>query len=743
MVRLHTTLLNDGNGDTADLLPGCWLRVSSSGLWYQTDAKGVLNILLQTDDATIHHFAADMYRPANASSTKGTGERNLSDPILDPTNKVIPKLEGIQTADDVRGLKKPDGTPLLPDDISDGDAKGAAEAFKKLVASAKDVQTKDKVRLQAYHAAITSPEGRAVAAEGIVPFGFWDDIGDWFAGAWKWLTDVAEDVWDWTCELVGDVWHFVLKIGEEIYNIALNTVTSIVKGIIWVFKKIGAFIKDVIEFIGFLFEWGDILDATDSVAAGFNAALDYGEELLGSKNMDAHKWLEDVRTTVLENLSNLHSNDYEGARAGGDNTAARLADNANVNNEDEDDDQVKAGVTYNWSTYYFTYGGGPTNAVLHSDSLGTTDSTEEKVVKLWDDVQGEVEIITKTVVKVAKDLVEFLNPSNYSVHDLINKIDGDLVNGMIDALEKLVDILFDALTVGISLVRELANKVIDIPVITWLWKNVIARGRPLTLLNFCALLIAITTTVLYKAKKKRAPPKLKDRLTKDTFSKYVNDQGDTTLASDILGFSIAAGSAVVLVGGEFETLSLLADGTFEGLGLETIPIGPIDGLMNILDSASITFDSVGGFATWPVGATKSSGVAATDFDSRAFLKYTGWGLGGASMVSSLVIKIVAKKKKVERPVVKRWKATTAAVLSVPELCVSLAGDIMDAEEGTKNKVLIVDAFIETAASFGSTWGGSVAGWNNELENYLMACHILSHHYPYAPASVGSSTHVTN
>ena len=410
----------------------------------------------------------------------------------------------------------------------------------------------------------------------------------------------------------------MLKIGEEIYKIVLTTVTSIVKGIIWVFKKIGAFFKDVIEFIGFLFEWGDILDTAESVAAGFNAALDYGEELLNAKNIDAHKWLEDIRTTVLENLSDLKSNDYEGARAGGDNTAARLADSGT--SEDEDD-QVKTGVTYNWSTYYFTYGGGPTNAVLHSDSLGTTDSTEERVVQLWDDIQEEVEIITKTVVNVGKDLVEFLNPSNYSVHELINKIEGDLVNGMIDALEKLVDILFDVLTVGISLVRDLANKVIEIPIITWLWKK-IARGEPLTLLNFCALLIAIPTTVLYKAKKKRAPPKLKGRLTKDTFSKYVNDQGDATLASDILGFSLAAGSAVVLVGGEFDTISLLADGGLEGLGLETIPIGPFDGLMNVLDSASLTFDSVGGFATWPVGATKSSGVAAADFDSRAFLKYT-------------------------------------------------------------------------------------------------------------------------
>lgn len=89
------------------------------------------------------------------------------------------------------------------------------------------------------------------------------------------------------------------------------------------------------------------------------------------------------------------------------------------------------------------------------------------------------------------------------------------------------------------------------------------------------------------------------------------------------------------------------------------------------------------------------------------------------MVSSAVIKIVGKKKKLERPVVKRWKGTTAAVLSVPILCVSLAGNIMDAEEGTKKNVLIVDAFIETAAAFGSTWGSSVARWNNELENELM------------------------
>lgn len=68
---------------------------------------------------------------------------------------------------------------------------------------------------------------------------------------------------------------------------------------------------------------------------------------------------------------------------------------------------------------------------------------------------------------------------------------------------------------------------------------------------------------------------------KDYIQQGVNGQGDTILVSDISGFGIAAGSSVILGGGEFKILSLVPDGTFEGLGLETISIRPIDGPMDI------------------------------------------------------------------------------------------------------------------------------------------------------------------
>ncbi|KAF7175180.1 hypothetical protein CNMCM7691_006584 [Aspergillus felis] len=719
MVRLHATVVNDDDGDSADLLPGCWLRVSCSGVvrciingryttlsptaeWHQTDAKGVLNILLQTDDATIHQFAVDAYRPAQAPSKPmaTAAERNLTDPVLDPSQKVLPKIESVKTPEDVQNLKKPDGSPLFAKQLDPEDAKGAVTAFKQLVASAKDLKNKDKDRLQAYHAAVVSPESPNASPDILVPFGFWSDVGDAFNGMWNWLCDVADTVWHWTCDLVDGVWKFIVRIGEEIYEIALTTITSIVKGVIWVFKKIGALIKDIIEFISYLFEWTDILATTDS-------------------------WLENVRTTILQNLTDLLSNDYNQARVGTEKMASHqdaAATNDGGGNADQgDDDEIKAGVTYNWSTYCFTYGGGPTNAVLHDDTtLVAADSTQDQLVKLWDDVQDEVKILMKTLMNVAKDLVEFFNPANISVRDVVNKLESDLINGMIDALEKLADILFDALKLGIDLIRDLATNEVDIPVVTWLWKNVIARGRPLTLLNFCALLIAIPTTVLYKAKKKLAPPKLHGRLTKSTFAQYVQGQGDPSLASDIMGFSRAAGSSVVLVGGEFDMLSLGVDGVFEGLGLETIPIGPIDSLMNVLDSASLTFQTVGGFSTWPVGETPAalSGVP-TALDTRDAIKYAGWVLTGADFLAGTVVKIVGKKKELERPVIKRWKGTVSAVLSIPSLCLSLTGDIMDASQDSKKEVLIVDGFIETAASFGATWGKSVARWNDELENELM------------------------
>lgn len=396
------------------------------------------------------------------------------------------------------------------------------------------------------------------------------------------------------------------------------------------FKKIGAFIEDIIQFLGFLFDWGDILDTADGVVSGFNAALDYGQVLLNKEEVNFNQWLEDLRTTLKEQLPRLQDHDYTQGSSSREAGLPSIQSSQTANKGSSDqpsEDDVKAGVAYNWSAYYFTYGGGTTNAVLHDDSLATVGSSGDQLLNLWDGILDELQDITGTVVKIAKDFVEFFVPGNYSVNKLINKIGTDLIDGLIDSLKKLADILVKAITSGIDIMKEAANREIDIPVISWLWKNIIAKGRPLTLLNFCALLIAIPTTVLYKATTQRAPPKLASRLNKDTFSQYVTGQADASLSSDIASFGLAASSGTELLADQFDTIALVADGTFEGLGLEAIPIGIISDLMNVLDTTTLTFESVNGFLEWPVvpPKQKTAVMEAEAFDLKTFVKYSVCG----------------------------------------------------------------------------------------------------------------------
>ena len=84
-----------------------------------------------------------------------------------------------------------------------------------------------------------------------------------------------------------------------------------------------------------------------------------------------------------------------------------------------------------------------------------------------------------------------------------------------------------------------------------------------------------------------------------------------------------------------------------------------------------------------------------------------------------MVKVVAKAKKAKQPVIKRWKGSVAAVISVPTLCVALTGDINDSVEGKEKTELIVNHFIEAFLKFGKQWGFAIASWNNEVENELM------------------------
>ncbi|KAL6866716.1 hypothetical protein J3F83DRAFT_715540 [Trichoderma novae-zelandiae] len=86
--------------------------------------------------------------------------------------------------------------------------------------------------------------------------------------------------------------------------------------------------------------------------------------------------------------------------------------------------RTKSGVAYNMSTYYFTYGGGTANAVLHDDS--TLASAEDYIFEIWDDTQQQLDTILNLCSNVAGDLLD--------------------------------DVLFQAVSSGINLIKTISNR---------------------------------------------------------------------------------------------------------------------------------------------------------------------------------------------------------------------------------------------------------------------------------------------
>ena len=234
-LRLQAKALNDSSDSkyTPDrtLIPGCWLRVSSSGVirciingrttslaptgqWLQTNAQGVLNIIFATQDATCYKVRADAFRPANTPEDSST-VRLLDVPLLDPTRKLLPKLKSINSPQDLRSAKTQSGEPLISTDASEKDVQKSVTAIQLLREQMKYFNEKDEKSYQAFKSKATSP-GQSAVDNGGSSIGNWlDDIYHGIGDAFNWLWEKAGDAYNWVVEKIGKFGLKLVKLATD------------------------------------------------------------------------------------------------------------------------------------------------------------------------------------------------------------------------------------------------------------------------------------------------------------------------------------------------------------------------------------------------------------------------------------------------------------------------------------------------------------------------------------------------
>ncbi|KAE8376935.1 hypothetical protein BDV26DRAFT_293617 [Aspergillus bertholletiae] len=311
------------------------------------------------------------------------------------------------------------------------------------------------------------------------------DLGHEFI---NWVDKTYNEAKEWLIRTIKDGYEFFIDFGEKAYRWVVRTVEEAWNGIKLVFNKILQVAKDIIEWIGWIFEWDDIIATHTSLvhltSSALNCAPDYVQ--------------------ILKNKSDVFLNTL----------TANLAHWGNIDVPNEvttsTPDKVPLGESHsaaltsskvNWVINLFHHGGGAQGLTFAGGDSGSSN----KLQQFWDKLIVKAAQDGDAVITgVGKAFVELFKTGSWAkVEDVLKHLSAEVMVKAVDIIKTLVDGFLDVLTTILEEFKSLLEKKISIPVISQLYEAKV--GSPLTVLDGLALLVAFPTTVLHKMIYKKTP----------------------------------------------------------------------------------------------------------------------------------------------------------------------------------------------------------------------------------------------
>ncbi|RHZ58240.1 uncharacterized protein CDV56_106126 [Aspergillus thermomutatus] len=256
--RVDGEVLLQSSGYVDILMNGMPLQISPSGTPVVTDQEGLLTLIVPTDDISTYTFTV--------ASTEGVSASDGA--VVDPAVKVYDALSKIQTGDDLKNARLQNGDRLLESNsLDDYDLNEAAQAVAAAVSRRGATLTGQSsvTRAEPKHGMFGKNKERFYMRGGFI---------DMLDDAWNWLEGVFNDITAWAIEATEEFCHFWVEIAGQAYRWILNTAEMIGKAISWIFEKILEIAEKIIEWIGFILNWGDIKATHNSIVSLVNNALD-------------------------------------------------------------------------------------------------------------------------------------------------------------------------------------------------------------------------------------------------------------------------------------------------------------------------------------------------------------------------------------------------------------------------------------------------------------------------------------
>lgn len=475
----------------------------------KTDATGVLTVVQETQS-----LAAVCFRVTLTDNTNVMADIN-------PMSKALATLGAVQSGDDLSNVRvtNSDGTqqPLVPSDVSPDDKDAAAKSLANFVQIASALpedgspqSANGGTSLRADVMAAAAPRSWGVSfTNGTVQYHEGEDVlhrltgrtalaaggsvssiesigtdievaaGDFF----RWMKRAFNAVESFTVQEAEGLYHFIAKIGNQLYHVLLDSVSAVFHAVEFVFNKIKVFFEDLIKWLGFLFEWADIVRTHKVLKNIFKLyayrVVDEIDSLEG-KVQNAFTGIEDkinAWTGVTDPTETIGSSQSSAGSIPGHNSPQS-----------------------NWALHH---------AKSNISSADTSYSTPDNGSSALDQVISDLEAM---VTYELQDLQDTINQIKTQVIDpfatltpteVIQKLFGIIADLIVKTVENFVVKLLDIIKIVAQGLLDLLDAPIRIPVLSTIYQQI--TGDELSFLDLACLIGAIPATVVYKLVTGSAP----------------------------------------------------------------------------------------------------------------------------------------------------------------------------------------------------------------------------------------------
>lgn len=449
---------------------------------------------------------------------------------------------------------------------------------------------------------------------------------------------------------------------KQLMNLVINTFEDIVSAVKTAFRFIERSVDEAIHWLKALFAWGDIVNTKRVLKAGLNGMMNQMSKNLTDSSSPYYAktifntyWDDNVKDKVKAAFNNISSIFAQGKSLSTISGGAPLPANSPVGqsglypngaSDAQTNNGTQTNYVHNHVTNYANNGGTFPQSQGNSDLSTLYSNINQNLVQNNDFQPMET-------VKSLQSI--FQNPKSFAdvaMYDIITAME-DAVLAILDVIEAVVDTLIDLAGAALTSFQDVLNKTIDIPVISWIYKQI--SGDPLSLLDLICLIGAVPTTIVYKLLFGKAPLSQAD--AENTENTYNNNFPWPALAggSSAMTLAAAAGTGVSTVAsssGSFPfggagILMLLNTGVYAIFDVLTDlwaytaaknPANPTDPITTVFSWISIVTTMIGQWLTAPFD------IFALQSTTAEKMTISLWSLNFIPLITGLVFTVGAPVK---------------------------------------------------------------------------------------------------